>query len=48
MEGMLAKDIGAEIILKLKELCIILDKIKRERENAKELTLTCRCRNRIS
>jgi len=43
-----SEDIGEEIISKLKELNLILDKIKLERENAKECPFAHSCKYRIS
>ncbi len=45
METQYSEDIGEEIISKLKELMSILEKIKRERENAQECTYTSGSRN---
>ena len=48
MDKQIAEDIGEEIISKLKELNLILEKIKQERENAKECPFAHSCRYRIS
>jgi hypothetical protein len=48
MEEKYSKDIGEQIISKLKELTLILEKIKQERENAKECPFAHSCRNRLS
>ncbi|MEI7719108.1 MAG: hypothetical protein WCI72_04525 [archaeon] len=48
METKISQDIGEEIISKLKELNLILEKIMQEKKNAKECPHTFSCRNRIS
>ena len=43
-----SEDIGEQIISKLRELNIILEKLKQERKNAKECPFASSCRNRLS
>jgi hypothetical protein len=48
MEEKISYDIGEEIISKLKELNLILQKIKQEKKNAKECPFAHSCKYRIS
>jgi hypothetical protein len=48
MENIASEDIGEEILSKLEELNKILEKLLKERENAKKCTLACGCNNGIS
>lgn len=45
MENKYDKDIGEEIISRLKELNLILEKIMKERENGKKCPSAYSCRN---
>lgn len=48
MEKQISEDIGEEIISKLKELNLILEKIKQERQDAKECPFAHSCEHRVS
>ena len=48
MENKLAEDIGEEIISQLQELISVLDKLKKEKENAQECPFAHNCEYRIS
>jgi len=48
MEEKLIEDFGEEIIAQLKELNLILDKIKEEKENSQECPFAHSCKYRIS
>ncbi|MFA5020411.1 MAG: hypothetical protein WC533_04930 [Candidatus Pacearchaeota archaeon] len=43
-----SEDIGEQIISKLKELTLILEKIKQERDNDKKRPHSSSCGNRVS
>ena len=48
METGYSQDIGEEIISKLKEINLILEKLMEEKRNGKKCPFALSCRNRLS